>query len=335
MERKFVRDAALALAVLGATGQSATAAAGASARTASAHRAAIAPFPGEGTAPASEPDAHRVALSRARAAALQTAARAAAPDADEQHLQSTVLDSPARWTSAYRVLAQKNDGATVTVRVEVDIDLLRLRKVLAPAPAAVDGADAYRLAPPQIDRCPEASALRAELDIELQGHGTFTMEGGREVAVAVSCDPPAAIAHTFVYAVRVRATVDAGAGAVEREAFGFGPTPERAARDGAARAAGAAASHALRADPGVVLVIAPPASGRAIVSLSRKLARSTPGVTGVRLAGAGAGGVVHLRLLGAATTSEIEHALRTLADSGAFTLTVVRKDANQIEITLS
>ncbi len=87
--------------------------------------ALAAPYRGVGHAPAADKDARAKALLRARTAALRAAL-------DQLLGSQTPLPPEAKgkrgsaWTSAYRVLQQTQDGATIEVEVEVEIDTGRL-----------------------------------------------------------------------------------------------------------------------------------------------------------------------------------------------------------------
>lgn len=296
--------------------------------TSPAHAAGI-PYEGVGHAPAVAREGvapRRAALLRAREAALVEALGAIDVPVDEA-ARKAVLGQVEVWTGAYRVIAEDNDGATITVKVEVEVDLARLRKRVAKADAAKTAAG-FRLG--RVESSGACSGLDpARVESTLDGFGLLAdSASAQSLRVSVSCQALGAVPFTHAFASRVEVVARGARGELAR-----------ARRPGFAAAAGAATEVALedalsalaedlipRSQGGVELRIEKAWPAARVRRLERALREAVLGVTGVELVALESDGAVRLHVRGNVDPQQLARGLQAVELPG-FTLSGFRVDS--------
>ncbi len=304
---------------------------------AGAFEAAAAPVQGTGQAKASETKAPNLAQTRARAlrraqrAALEAALQQLAGPVDPA-ARKAVLESADAWTGAYRVLSEQSNGQDVSLELEVEIDLVRLQKRVAKREAGGGGKPAWALGDVgSAEGCGEAGAVAEVVRTELLAQGAVTADGaapkkGKAPAldVALDCQALGAVDHTYLHAVRVRATATAeGRTIAEASAPAFAATPAEALAAGVQRALSDVAGGLTASGRGRVrLRVQSPMPAVRIRRLENAMRNSVLGVDAVEVGAVGKG-VVELHVRGELSAKELSRALGQLALPG-FSLTLVR-----------
>lgn len=304
----------------------------------SAFEAVAAPVHGTGQAKASETKSPSLAQTRARA--LRRARRAALEAALEQvtgpvdaTARKAVLDSADAWTGAYRVLSEQSDGQDVTLELEVEIDLVRLHKRVAKREGGGGKGPSWALGDVgSAEGCGDAAAVAEVVRRELSAQGAVAAAGegaakkGKAPAldVALDCQVLGPVAHTYLHAVRVRATATAeGRPVVDVATPAFATTPIEAVAAGVQRALSDVASELQGGGSGRVrLRVQTPTPAVRVRRLESAMRNSVLGVDEVEV-GAVAEGMVELHVRGGLSAKDLSRALGQLSLPG-FSLTIVR-----------
>lgn len=296
---------------------------------------AAAPFRGVGHAPLDEAaDPRPIAIGRAREAALRAAIESIAVEVDET-TRAHVHDQLAAWTGAYRVLSQRDDGATVTIELEVEIDTQRLRKHISPSAADKGQGRGFVLGKIDVRGCGRKEVRKGELAAQLGAEGVLSA-GGSNVTLRVTCSSLGAIRHTHLQGARVRILARSrGRTIATASADGFDADGARARaaalHDALARVAGELAT---RRRGEVDVIVRRPHPAARVRRLQRSLRRSVVGVREVALAGVEPDGSVRLRVLGSLDARGLAAALEGLSPPG-FSLTITEvEDDHAIAIEL-
>lgn len=311
---------------------------------AGASEAAAAPVRGTGEAKASETKSPSLgqtrarALRRARRAALEAALRQL-PGPIDAAARKAVLDAADSWTGAYRVLSEQSDGQDVALELEVEIDLVRLQKRVAKREGG-GGGPAWALgAVGSAEGCGQAAAIAELVRTELVAQGAVAREAagtegqgskgktkGKAAAldVALDCHALGAVDHTYLHAVRVRATATAdGRTVAEASTSAFATTPAEALTAGVHGALSDVAAKLVAHERGHVRVrVQSPLPAIRIRRLETAMRNSVLGVDEVEV-GAIDEGVVELQVRGELSAKALSRALGQLQLPG-FSLTIVR-----------
>jgi hypothetical protein len=273
------------------------------------------------------------ALSQARRAALELALAELGKVGKPE--RKSVLAASDAWTGAYRVLSERNEGASVSIEVEVEIDLARLRKKIAGAPASsakpLFTLDAVELA----DACGSDRDRRARVEDELVvGHAVEA--GGAPLRVSVACTALGPVPHTFVFAARAVVEASSEGRVVARAAVdSFGGDVDAAMLAAIAEASQSVAASAALHRRGVVAVrVAGARPAARLRRFERALVQSVMGVAKVELARVDANGNVVLSVHGPSDAPSLAQALGSLSAPGVKTqvLAVEGPDALSIEL---
>lgn len=306
-----------------------------------ASEAAAAPVRGTGEAKASETKSPSLAQTRARAlrrarrAALDAALRQLGAPTDAA-ARKAVLDSADAWTGAYRVLSEQSNGQDVALELEVEIDLVRLQKRVAKREGG-GGGPAWALGGVgSAEGCGEAAAIAELVSRELGAQGAVASEvagaeGGAAkkgkvpvLDVALDCQALGAVEHTYLHAVRVRATATAdGRTVAEATTPAFATTPAEAMTAGIQGALSDVAGKLVTHERGHVRVrVQSPLPAIRIRRLETAMRNSVLGVDEVEV-GAVDEGMVELHVRGELSAKALSRALGQLALPGV-SLTIVR-----------
>lgn len=312
-----------------------------------ASEAAAAPVRGTGEAKASETQSPSLAKERARAlrrarrAALEAALRQL-PGPTDAAARKAVLDAADGWTGAYRVLSEQSDGGDVVLEIEVEIDLVRLQKRVAKREGGGGGPSWALGAVGSAEGCGEAAAIAELVRTELSAQGAVTLEGtgpegkgktkGKAAAldVALDCQALGGVEHTYLHAVRVRATATAdGRTVAEATTPAFATTPAEALTAGVQGAlSDVAAKLALHESGHVRVRVQSPLPAIRIRRLETAMRNSVLGVDEVEV-GAIEKGVVELQVRGELSAKALSRALGQLSLPG-FSVTIVRVEAPDV-----
>lgn len=310
---------------------------------AGASEAAAAPVRGTGEAKASETKSPSLgqtrarALRRARRAALEAALRQL-PGPIDAAARKAVLDAADSWTGAYRVLSEQSDGQDVALELEVEIDLVRLQKRVAKREGG-GGGPAWALgAVGSAEGCGQAAAIAELVRTELVAQGAVAQGAGTEgqgskdktkgkaaaLDVALDCHALGGVEHTYLHAVRVRATATAdGRTVAEASTPAFATTPAEALTAGVHGALSDVAARLVAHERGHVRVrVQSPLPAIRIRRLETAMRNSVLGVDEVEV-GAIDDGVVELQVRGELSAKALSRALGQLQLPG-FSLTIVR-----------
>lgn len=313
-----IRPLVLALALLGALGG----------LTGDAS-AAVAPFEGVGQAPATEskgPPPRRQALLRAREAALLEAL-GNVDVAVDAGARTAVVGQYEAWTGAYRIVEEKNDGATITVKLEVEIDLARLRKRVAKRDASSSKVG-FALGP--VSGKGACSGLdRTRVEGTLAGFGLLSDAPGAEgLELAVDCKKLGPVPFTHLVSARVEAVARGTRGELARVVVPGFSLDETSAADLALEDALNRIAERLvpRAQGGVELRVEQPWPAARVRQLERSMKQAVLGVEGVELVGLGPDGSVRLHVRGNVDPEGLAAGLRRVELPG-FTLGGFRVDS--------
>lgn len=309
-----------------------------------AFEAAAAPVRATGQAKASDTKSPSLgqtrdrALRRARRAALESALGQLAGPVDPA-ARKAVLETADAWTGAYRVLSEQSDGKDVSVELEVEIDLVRLQKRVTKREGG-GGGPAWALGDVgSAEGCGEAAAVAESVRSELSAQGAVRAEAaagegegkakgkqGKAPAldVALDCLALGPVDHTYLHAVRVKATATAdGRTIAEASAPAFATTPAEALTAGIGRALTDVASALTQQGSGRVrLRVQSPMPAVRVRRLEAAMRNSMLGVDEVEV-GAVSKGMVELHVRGELSAKALSRALGQLALPG-FSLTIVR-----------
>lgn len=299
--------------------------------------AALAPYKGSGSATAAKPDepsasVRTKALAKARKAALE-AALAELPGPVDKAAKKAVVKSADAWTGAYRVLAERTDGAGVTVDVEVDVDVARLQKRLVAAPSGGSSA-LFRVEHVEVaDGCGDAKTLATRVKDELAG---ATASDGVPVKVRVQCKALGPVPHTFLHAAHVELHAEADGRSIgDIEVDGFAADPPTTMATAVSQAAGDLAMRLATHRRGTVALRVESALPAARVRrLERALAQSVVGVARVELARVDPRGSVVLRVHGQLDAAALGRALEQLQTPGLRATLVALEGPDALAIRL-
>lgn len=268
---------------------------------------AAAPYVGKGQAPVGEgadrAAARKVALERARKAALEAAL------AEMQGLaagsRERAMTTASAWTSAYRVLSQTDDGATLSLEIEAEIDVARLEKAMRPGSAPAPTRPRPQLAAVDGEGCPPE--VVAALRDELVARGLVATSGGAgEAKARVRCGSLGVVEPMRVHgaSVTVEVQID-GALPVRGDAEAFGGDLLAAQHQALRRAAAGVADTLVSDEGGVVLRVLAPWPAAKVRRLERAIGASVVGVRKVGVAGIEGDGTVRLRVDGELSAEDL------------------------------
>lgn len=260
--------------------------------------ALAAPYTGVGHAPADQKDARAAALLRARRAALRAAL--------DQVIGSTAkLPDEAKgkrgsaWTSAYRVLSQTQDGATITIEVEVEIDTGRLINRYRPKQQApIAGFYAEEVV--ALNGCDES--VRPQLTQALLDRGAIgTRTDGTPIRIEIQCQDLGEVSFLQQYGSRIQVIVrdrndsalaaGAGVGFAEDMAAAVSNASAQAAIDITRKLEG-------QAGDGVLVYLSDAWPAARVRRLERALQTSLVGARSVALRGLSGAGAAIVRVVG-------------------------------------
>jgi len=306
---------------------------------ASAWEAAAAPFTGKGSAPLAEGSdraaARTTALERARRAAVE-AALAELSGSPTPAARAQVLATAAAWTSSYRLLAQQDDGATLTVEIAAEIDLGRLEKAVTPAAARPSARALPRLGAVTSEGC--AGELAGELGRLLAARGVIAADDGAaegSMEANLRCEALGLVSPMRAFGAAATVTLRiAGAPPLRGEARAFSGDPAAAERAAVARASEGLADSLQAEDEGIMVRVAAPWPAARLRRLERAIAASVVGVRSVSVAGIAADGAVLLRVEGSLAAGALASRLEGLATPGARLLRVSVRGERAIDAEL-
>jgi hypothetical protein len=267
----------------------------------------------------SAPAPRTLALQRARRAALE-AALEGLEGAVDARARELVLARAQAWTGAYRVLAQHDDGATVTVELEVEIDIERLRKEVVRQPQHAGPARSLVFGGVASARgCDRRQLRRGRLaDYLVRLGGLSRGRKGTRVRLELRCEDLGTVANTHLEGARVsmRALGPEGVLAAAT-AHGFGNDDLEAA-DAAMHAAlpRLAAELGARRRGELRLHVRSPWPAARLRRLEQTLARSVVGVRHAEVVGMDAEGAITLLVRGSVDAREMAAGMRRLSSPG-------------------
>lgn len=279
--------------------------------------ALAAPYQGEGFAPVEKDPskaltAQRTAMLRARADALD-AALDELPSPPATALRDRLLKQAGAWTQSYRVLEQKDDGATIRVMVEVEIDVPRLAKAVATASGAGETPAAPSETRPVLasiggaEGC--APAIAGPLTSALLASGAMLQPGqaGASVRVELRCRLRGRVPYAGVHAAEGVAIVrdDQDQVLVAHNASGFAPA-DAGALEALVRDLSAGITRALaeRQSDRITVVLEGSGPAERVRRLERMLRDSVVGVQSATLTGVAADGAARIGIQSQALTAE-------------------------------
>jgi hypothetical protein len=316
-----------------------------------AFEASAAPLRAKGQAKASETKSPSLgqtrdrALRRARRAALESALGQLAGPVDPA-ARKAVLETADAWTGAYRVLSEQSDGKDVSVELEVEIDLVRLQKRVSKREAG-GGGPAWALGDVgSAEGCGEAAAVAEAVRSELSAQGAVQAAAGEgegegkktkakqgktpALDVALDCLALGPVDHTYLHAVRVKATATAdGRTIAEASVPAFATTPAEAVTAGIQGALSDVVGVLGQQGGGRVrLRVQSPMPAVRVRRLEAAMRNSMAGVDEVEVGAVGKG-VVELHVRGELSAKALSRALGQLSLPG-FSLTIVRVEAPDV-----
>ncbi|MCA9692150.1 MAG: hypothetical protein R3A51_21845 [Nannocystaceae bacterium] len=249
-----------------------------------------------------------------------------------QASRTKILGQAEAWTGSYRVLEQREDGATIRVVVEVEIDDRRLAKAAAVSPATAKPATRVPVIASWAREDPCPAFVREVGSQRLLATGVFSERDPNPwpMVAALTCEDLGPVAYTDAWGVRVRITIcEQGSSpqcdgttrtVVTREAVEFAGQAEDAWRLAAGQAS-AAIARAMRVVQGAQLRVelVEPWPAARVRRVEKLLGEAVVDIRGVTVAGITADGAVQLAVDGPLSAEELADRIdgRTLTGGGA------------------